>query len=287
MIEVVQYSKGEIKNIDFSKYASSELAWVNVSNPSSKELELIEKEFSIPEFILRHFLDNQEIPRIEKYKEYGIIILKFLIEKKVRTLGIAKHKNCVITVCRDRISIKAEKDFMSKDSDYFLKKIIDALIKSFSLNLEKLEEEINDIEDTIFEDSKQKDSKRIFHLKKELMYIKKGLNSNKEVISSIGGIENQKIELNQLIDIENTLTFRMTEIMNMYMMFVSNRLNEIMKSFTVIASLILLPSLVAGVYGMNLSLPFANRESAFYIVVTIMLASMILMVIYFRHQKWI
>ena len=161
------------------------------------------------------------------------------------------------------------------------------MIKSFSSSLDKLEEEISYIEDTIFDDAKQKDSKKIFHLKKELMYIRKGLNANKEVIFNLDNIGNLKIELNQLIDTENTLTFRMTEIMNMYMMFVSNRLNEIMKSFTVIASLILLPSLVAGIYGMNLSLPFANKDSAFYIVVAMMFVSMILMIIYFKYKKWI
>ena len=287
MIEVIQYSKGVIKKIELNKYGRLELAWINVFNPNAKELESLKKDFSIPESILKHFLDNQEIPRIEKYKDYEIIILKFLTDKKVRTLGIAKHKNYVITVCHSDISIKPEKEFMSKDPDYFFKKIIDFLIKSFSSSLDKLEEEISYIEDTIFDDAKQKDSKKIFHLKKELMYIRKGLNANKEVIFNLDNIGNLKIELNQLIDTENTLTFRMTEIMNMYMMFVSNRLNEIMKSFTVIASLILLPSLVAGIYGMNLSLPFANKDSAFYIVVAMMFVSMILMIIYFKYKKWI
>src|SRR3989344_545824 len=287
MIEVIQYSKGVIKKIELNKYGRLELAWINVFNPNAKELESLKKDFSIPESILKHFLDSQEIPRIEKYKDYEIIILKFLTDKKVRTLGIAKHKNYVITVCHSDISIKPEKEFMSKDPDYFFKKIIDFLLKSFSSSLDKLEEEISYIEDTLFDDTKQKDPKKIFHLKKELMYIRKGLNANKEVIFNLDNIGNLKIELNQLIDTENTLTFRMTEIMNMYMMFVSNRLNEIMKSFTVIASLILLPSLVAGIYGMNLSLPFANKDSAFYIVVAMMFVSMILMIIYFKYKKWI
>lgn len=287
MIRVIQNSNGSIKNVDLNKHSLSGLSWINVFNPSSSELSLLERKLGIPVSTLKHFLDNKEIPRIETYKQYIVIILKFLVEKKVRTFGIVRYKNYLLTVCCENANIKIEKEFLSKDLNYLLKNILNILIKSFSSKLNSLEEEINYIEDTIFDEKKQKDPKKIFHLKKELMYMKKGLNADKEVISKLDNVEDINIELNQLIDTENTLTYRMTEVMNMYMTFVSNRMNEIMKSFTVIASLILLPSLVAGIYGMNLKLPLTNTNFGFYIVIGVMLFLMALMIIYFKLKKWV
>lgn len=287
MIEVICNSNGLIKNTTLDKYSSADLTWINVFNPKEEELSLISKKFGIPISTLKHFLDNDEIPRIEKLKDYDIIILKFLVEKKVRTLGIVKSKNYILTSCIENINIDIDKEVISKDSSYFLKFILNKLIRNFSLKLDSIEEEISHLEDIIFDEKKDKDNKEIYHLKKELIYIKKGLNSNKDVISEIEKIDDIKLELNQLIEVENTLSYRITEIMYLYVTYTSNKLNETMKSFTVIASLILLPSLVAGIYGMNLKIPLSDINGSFYIILGVMLLLMILMILYFKHEKWV
>ncbi|MEK6932281.1 MAG: CorA family divalent cation transporter [Nanoarchaeota archaeon] len=287
MIEVVYNSNGLIKNTTLDKYNSADLTWINVFNPKEEDLSLISKKFGISISTLKHFLDNDEIPRIEKLKDHDIIILKFLVEKKVRTLGIVKGKNYVLTSCIENINIDIDKEVISKDSSYLLKFILNKLIRNFSLKLDSIEEEISHLEDIIFDEKKDKDNKEIYHLKKELIYIKKGLNSNKDVISEIEKIDDIKIELNQLIEVENTLSYRITEIMYLYMTYTSNKLNETMKSFTVIASLILLPSLIAGIYGMNLKIPLSDINGSFYIILGVMLFFMILMILYFKYEKWV
>ena len=107
------------------------------------------------------------------------------------------------------------------------------------------------------------------------------------MISKMENMEDINIELNQMIDIENTLSSRITAIMEMYMSFTSNKLNETMKSFTVIASLLLLPMLISGIYGMNVILPMQNTEGSFFIILGIMLIFMVSMLIYFKFRKWI
>ena len=190
-------------------------------------------------------------------------------------------------MCTENIKIDFDKDALSKDSLHFFKFILEKLIRNFSLKLDSIEEEVSYLEDIMFDEKKDKDNKKIYHLKKELMYIKKGLNSNKDVISNLDKIDDIKIELIQLIEIENTLSYRITEIMYLYMIHTSNKLNEIMKSFTVIASLILLPSLIAGIYGMNVNLPLADANNSFHIVLGIMILSMIIMILYFKYKKWV
>ena len=186
----------------------------------------------------------------------------------------------------ENINIIPEKESFKSSND-LLKDILNKIIKNFSDNIDKLEEEVNYQEDVTFDEKVNNDPKPIFKLKKELIYLKKALNSNKEVISKMENMEDINIELNQMIDIENTLSSRITAIMEMYMSFTSNKLNETMKSFTVIASLLLLPMLISGIYGMNVILPMQNTEGSFFIILGIMLIFMVSMLIYFKFRKWI
>lgn len=287
MIEVIYSSRGIINKTDMNKKFPNNLVWINAFNVGNSDLNLLTRKLKIPSYTIKHFLDKNEISRIEKYKFHDIIIIKTLINKKTKTLGIIRHKNYILTVCAENINLTLDKEAFSKDSNNLLKIILKNLIKNFSKRLDELEDKINYIEDITFDEKIDNDPKQIFHLKKELMYIKKALNANKEIISKIKDFEDIYLEFNQLVDIENTLSSRITSIMDMYMSFTSNKLNENMKSFTVIASLLLLPMLISGIYGMNVILPLGETEGAFFIILGIMLFLMILMLIYFKIKKWI
>jgi len=288
MIGVVYNSKGAIKNTTLDKYNFEDTAWINVFSPSKEELDLLEKKTGISMQTLNHFLDNQELSRIEKLKDRDIIILKYLVDKKVRTLGVVKAKNYTMTMCYENINIPIDDNASLKSTDSFMKNLIYNLIKNFSSKLDSIDEEISIIEDVLFDENSRKDAKRILHIKKELMYIKKGLNSNKDVIQKMENLDDDlRTEMNEMIETENTLSSRITVVMEIYMTYTSNKLNETMKSFTVIASLLLLPTLIAGIYGMNLALPLQNANGSFYIVLGVMLLLMILMVFYFKYKKWV
>ena len=287
MIEVIYNSKNSIKNTNIDNYKSANgVSLINAFDLGNNDLSVIKRKLGISTSTLRHFLDQREIPRIEKYKFHDVIIIKTVSNKKTKTLGIVKHRNYILTVCSENINIIPEKESFKSSND-LLKDILNKIIKNFSDNIDKLEEEVNYQEDVTFDEKVNNDPKPIFKLKKELICLKKALNSNKEVISKMENMEDINIELNQMIDIENTLSSRITAIMEMYMSFTSNKLNETMKSFTVIASLLLLPMLISGIYGMNVILPMQNTEGSFFIILGIMLIFMVSMLIYFKFRKWI
>ncbi|HLC37646.1 MAG TPA: CorA family divalent cation transporter, partial [Candidatus Nanoarchaeia archaeon] len=94
-------------------------------------------------------------------------------------------------------------------------------------------------------------------------------------------------EITQLID-ENALYHeRLTGIVDAYLTKQSNDLNEVMKSFTVIASLILLPTLIAGTYGMNLILPLRAHPQGFWILLGVMALAVTLMFLFFKKKSWV
>ena len=280
-------SKNVIHKTDISKKPSDTLAWINAFNLGNRDLDILSKKLGVSRYIIKHFLDNMEISRLEKYNAYDVIILKALVEKKTKTLGIVKSKDYVLTTCPENININLDKDSFSKDSDHLLKSILNQIIKNFSARLDKLEESIDYLENITFDEKIDNDPKQIFHLKKELIYIKKALNANKETISEMKGFEDINLEFHQMIDIENTLSSRITSVMEIYMTFSSNKLNEIIKSFTVIASLLLIPTIISGIYGMNVILPLGDVEGSFFIILGIMLIFMALTALYFKFKKWI
>ena len=287
MIEVMYSSKNVIHKTDISKKPSDTLAWINAFNLGNRDLDILSKKLGVSRYIIKHFLDNMEISRLEKYNAYDVIILKALVEKKTKTLGIVKSKDYVLTTCPENININLDKDSFSKDSDHLLKSILNQIIKNFSTRLDKLEESIDYLENITFDEKIDNDPKQIFHLKKELIYIKKALNANKETISEMKGFEDINLEFHQMMDIENTLSSRITSVMEIYMTFSSNKLNEIIKSFTVIASLLLIPTIISGIYGMNVILPLGDVEGSFFIILGIMLIFMALTALYFKFKKWI
>jgi len=283
MIEVIN-SKGSVSNLSETKF--SNLTYINAYNLDNKELSSLSKKLNISTYILRDFLDQREIPRFEKTKFDKIIIIKCLVNNKVKTLGIIRNKKYVLTVCGEKFNFNPKKDYF-KDAHFLLRKIIYKIIKDFYENFEKIEDDVNYIEDLTFDKSVDNNPKDIFKLKKLLFYRKKALHGNKSVVSEIGDFDDVSIELNQLLDTENTLTTRLTEIMNMYMSHTSNKLNETMKGFTIIASLILIPTLISGIYGMNVFLPLGNYPGSFYIILGMMVMSIILLLIYFKLKKWV
>ena len=283
MIEVVN-SKGDISNL--SKASFSDITHINACDIGTKDIDILSKTLEVSDYVLRDFMDQREIPRIEKTKFYDIIVMKCLIKDKVKTIGIIKHKKYVLTVCGEKFEVKLEKDYF-KDTDELLKRIIYKLIKDFYEDIEKIEEDVNCVEDMTFDKKVNNDSKDIFKLKKHLFYRKKALSGNKSVVNEIKDFNDVSVELNQLIDTENTLTTRLTGIMEMYMSYTSNKLNETMKGFTIIASLILIPTLISGIYGMNVILPLGHYNGSFYIIIGMMVISIVILLTYFKLKKWI
>ena len=90
---------------------------------------------------------------------------------------------------------------------------------------------------------------------------------------------------------ENMIEFQREKIrgiLDIHMSSVSNRLNDIMRSFTVLASILLLPMLISGIWGMNFAkIPFFDSDIGFYIPIILMFFSVVLLFIFFKYKKWV
>ena len=291
MIKTLQYLKGKTKALSFDRVNLLRgLTWIDAYDLNLKDLHSVSDKLKFPLRHLKYALDTHEVARVEKYKNYILIIFKVLHENKTKTLGVMFNRKVLLTVHPNNLKLVLEPDDFKNGLSHCVYKILSLVIKEFSLELEKNEDYLDSLEKSIFRKANERNVERIFELKKSLLYLRKALSANIEVVSRISDEEHFKelqTEIRQLIDIENTQASRLTSILDMYMSSVSNNLNTIMKSFTVIASILLLPMLIAGIYGMNLVLPLANNQNGFWILLLIMLFCVVLMLFYFKRRSWI
>ncbi len=312
MIKGVKYSNKKVsecsvKGINLSR----DLVWLDVSSKNQEDFKPIEKKFGLYSRDFVDSIDINEVPRLSTRKDYLFIVLRVLNEKNKSTpIGVFLSKRFIITVHAKDIkplskffkvlTTKEGKEFFNAGTDFLFYKIISELNRNLHKDLDDFEDKLDDTENKILK-NKFENVHELFPLKRKLTYYKKALNMNREIlgklITSKTKFVSEKndphlnalaIELNQ---VESTLDFqreRLTGISEMHMSSVSNKLNDIMKSFTVLASILLLPTLISGIWGMNFEhIPFFNLEYGFYMPILLMVISVIGLYIFFKAKKWL
>ncbi len=310
MIKAIKYSKGNVKKTEFkSLNFLRELSWIDCYNPTEEELKLLYDKTGITVTDLKDALDFRELPRIQNKLKYSKIIFRIPSSNYTIPLGIFVTKKFIVTIHKENIEFleKLMKNLISDTGQLIFKngtsflvyRIMLDSIREFTRSLDKIGEALEDIEEDIFKNASEHNSQKIFSSKRRLLYFKRSLNGNKNVIENItktkfiapnsyDSFSNLHIELSQVISVEETYRERLTESMEMHMTSVSNKLNEVMRSFTVIASLLLLPVLIAGIWGMNFgNIPLFAHNNGFYVAILIMVVSMLIMFLFFKKKKWV
>jgi magnesium transporter len=285
------------------------LYWIDCPEASIRELKLLANKFDISLSCLKHSLDKFESARFEQRDKYYYIIFNAPMKNThgVGTvpIGIFFTKNVVITISSDKVNAIEDiyhnedlKNVLIGDVLAIVGRFLLAMIRDYNTFLNEVGDLVDDLEEKVFKQYNVDFSKKIFGIRKILMYFSKAFSDNMKVIEIIKSKELSEkknnllyndvyIEAKQLIDEVEIYRNRITSIMEIYLGNASNRLNEVMKGFTVIASLLLFPTVIGGIYGMNLLLPLAEHRNAFWIVIGIMLGGMAIMYTYFKKKEWV
>jgi magnesium transporter len=186
-------------------------------------------------------------------------------------------------------------------SDYLAYALIDAVIDNYFVILENLGDRIEDIEGKITIDPRPEVLHEIYGLKKEMIFIRKSVWPLREVISGMIRDEMPFIHKEtqkffrdvydhtiQVIDIVETFRDMLSSIHDTYLSSISNKMNEIMKVLTIIATIFIPLTFIAGIYGMNFKfMPELEWRGAYFIVWGVIVGIAISLLIYFRRKKWL
>ena len=285
------------------------IALVDVTNPSLSEINQLHEKFKISVSDIKACLDHYESPRMKQTKEYTLIIYSQAhCEEDLKRCGpigffftrrhlIAIHLNKLAFV--DELDLNAEmtKHMFHAGTEIILLRILYELIKTKHKLLEIIEDSLESIEDDVVTTTHENVVRRIFALKNRLLYLKKSVSGNRsainDLIKDVPSIKEKALfaELNvETMQVNDTLEIyreRLTSILEIHTGNVSNKINVAMKYFTVIASVLLLPMLITGLYGMNVLLPFQRHQQAFWIVMGIIIACIVVMLLIFNNKKWL
>lgn len=294
-----------IEKINFLK----KIVWIDCENPTKEEISALIKKIGVYSSDIADCLDQSEKPRLQREQDYFFFIMGVPIKKdgKLATspLGFFVGKRFLLTI--HKFKVKALDDFVKNEEslkpvfeqgkERIIYNLLMSVLKDFYVIIEGFEQGLEKIESKVIKQESGRVQNDILDSKKSLLYARRTLMDNRDVINSIKEsalvkrrelLYDLHIEFVQQIDMVEMARERLTAVLEIYFSSVSNRLNEVMKSFTVIASLILLPTLISGIYGMNfVALPLKEHNYGFWIMLAVMLFSVSLMVFFFKRKKWV
>jgi len=317
MIRVLRKKRGELVKGSLKDLSKKAVDWIDCINPSPDEIKALSKKLSVPASRLRKYMGEEARPHVHIDKKFSAIIFnvplvtKEDIEKTSLTIFITE-KNDILTLRKHKLdSIKRlEKDIKEdieiiKKPGMFVYRLLQQNVSEYFLLLEQIDDRIDKLEEVVVKEPSKIHVNTIFALKKSLIYFHKALTANREVIMTIEkgqvpGIQKSDLshflyiynDIIQLIDIEETYREIITGVLEMYLSQVSNNLNIVMKRLTSWASLILIPTLIASIYGMNfknspLNMPELSWQYGYFMALGIMVVSVVGLYFYFRKKNWL
>lgn len=284
--------------------------WVNIIAPSQEELLLISKKTGVPLEFLRAPLDDEETSRIEIEGDFILIIVDIPFTEMednsltydTYPLAIIHTKNELITVCLKNSKVLTDfssnkvRNFYSFKKSRFILQILNRVSTYYLLYLRQIDKKSIMIEKRLHKSMKNRELVQLHSLSKSLVYFSTSLKSNEITLEKmlkldvIQRYEEDKDVLEDVI-IENKQAIEMTEIysnilastMDFFASVISNNLNIVMKVLASVTILLAIPTIVSGIYGMNIDyLPFSNGPHSFAIVMTIIagIATLVAFILY-------
>lgn len=291
--------------------------WINVDGLD--RIEVIEKLgncFNIHPLTLEDILNSGQRPKMEDYDSYIYTVLKMMLldtEKEEIVidqvsiiigpnyiLSFQEREGDVFDLLRERLKNPASR-LRKSGVDYLAYGLIDAIIDNYFLILEHFGEKIEDLEDELVRDPDPDTLKIIQKYRRDMILLRKSVWPLRELINSLQKAESElisettQIYLRDIYDhtiqvIDSIEAFRdiLASMVDVYLSSVSNRMNDIMKVLTIIATIFIPLTFIAGVYGMNFEyMPELRWHWGYPVVMLSMTLLGVIMFFYFKKKRWI
>ena len=286
-IRVIDYTETELteKKLDsmeqcFSYKASSSITWIDITGLHDIEaIKTLGRYFDLHPLTLEDIVNTDHRPKLEEPGDYLFVVLKMLlIDHNTKSwyseqVSVILLKNTVITFqeregdvfepVRERIR-KTVPRVRFLDSDYLAYTLIDAVVDHYFLVLEQIGERIEVLEDILMDNPVPGNLQDLHEIKRELIFLRKSVWPLREVVSNLERVETSLIHnptkvylrdlyehVIQVIDILESYRDMVSGLLDFYLSSVSNKMNEVMKILTIIATIFIPLGFVAGIYGMN------------------------------------
>ena len=291
MLSVYRTNDKMVYSIDKEETGAD--CWYHLCAPTSSELQQVIAQTGVSADFLRASLDDDERSRIEVDEDQTLILVDTPIEEEDDTkgeyvtipLGIIMMENCLITVClkdppliRDFYNGRVQ-NFSTKKHNRFILQLLYRNAARFLYYLRRMYKMSIDIENELHKSMRNKELIDMLQLEKSLVYFSTSLKGNEVVLERLLRMSfirkyPDDTELLEDVIIENKQAIEMCTIyrdilggtMDAFASVISNNLNILMKVLTVITMILTIPTIIASLWGMNVSVPFGGSPYGFWIV---------------------
>lgn len=322
-IEVFDYNTTEVDeetltNLnDFVKDIDEKtVTWVNVNGLSNTEtLNDVAVKYDLHPLVMEDVANINQRPKLDEYPDQLFIVFKMLYydsDNKLNTehISLIVGKSYVVMLqeydgdvfdgVRDRLR-HAKGRVRGQGSDYLMYALMDAVIDNYFLIIENLSNKIEDLEEQIYTNNSENYSQEIQQLKKEVIQVRRSIFPLREVVNKLEKVDNNlllkktQIYIRDLYDhtiqvIETVEVYRDTiaGLMDMNSTNIANKMNEVMKVLTIIATIFIPMTFLAGIYGMNFDeIPELKMENGYYYFWGAMVVIFVASLVYFKRKKWL
>ncbi|MFH1625657.1 MAG: magnesium/cobalt transporter CorA [Pseudomonadota bacterium] len=293
------------------------VTWINIDG--IHQVDIVEKigtHFGIHPLILEDIVHTGQRPKIEDFEDYLFIVVMMLSydendnEVKVEQVSFLLGSNFVISFqekegdvfnpVRERIR-KAKGRIRKMKPDYLAYALLDTIVDHYFVVLERLGEKIEAMEEELVTNPTPGTLQTIHSLKRDLIFLRKSVWPLREVVNTLERGESALIYEStdvylrdvydhtiQVIDTIETFRDMVSGMLDIYLSSLSNKMNEVMKVLTIIATIFIPLTFMAGVYGMNFKLmPELELEFGYAALLILMALVALGMVRYFRKKRWL
>jgi magnesium transporter len=323
-ISVVEYDQQKIqeKDVDAIEAALGSVdtglkTWINIDGiHDTHMIQAIGHHFDIHPLILEDIASPAQRPKAEDFEEYVYMVFKMLhydpdqdeIRSEQISLILGEHylvsfqetRGDVFDPVRERLR-KGKGRIRKNGCGYLAYALIDAVVDNYFLILETIAEKIEALEVALTEDPDPESLHKIHAMKRELIFMRKQIWPMREMINSMVKGAFSQVDASteiffrdvydhciQVIDTIESYRDVLSGMLDLYLSTISNRMNEVMKVLTIIATIFIPLTFLAGIYGMNFDfMPELRWKGAYFVLWLIMIVIFIFMVIYFRKKKWL
>ena len=312
---VQHYIKQDLKLVEIDSLQPS--SWINIQPPFNiEELEHLAVKLHIPLDFLTDSLDIDERSRYEREDDIKLIVINTpVINEKgsesgaiyiTAPIGIILTEENIITITAvdnpiiQKFLDNRVKHFNPLDRKMFVLQLFEQTVFRFLECLKKLNLKRNLIEQELYNSSRNKELQDLLRIEKSLVYFVNSLSSNellkmkmkrtdllkiRDMEEHLDLFEDIIIDNSQALEMSNVYTNILSGTMEAYASIVSNNLNVFIQRLTIITIILMLPTLVASLFGMNVDLPFSNSKYTFYFILFISFFLGVLMIWFLRRRK--
>ena len=296
---------------------SETVSWIQADGLHDTDLiRAIGDAFGIHPLVLEDIVHTGQRPKLEEYDDYLFLVLKMIYHDEATqrlrlehvsfivgshfVLSFQEDPGDVFDPVRERIR-SARGRVRKLEADYMTYALLDVIVDHYFVALERFGEQVEDLEEQILDVPTARIQSEINDLRRQLIAMRRAVWPVRELLGRLERLESPLVHdvtrpflrdaydhAVQIVDIVESLRDLVSGLTDLYMTSISNRMNEIMKVLTIIGTIFIPLTFVAGIYGMNFeNMPELSWQYGYFAVWGVMIVVAALLLVSFRRREWI